>query len=216
MNPKCIIDNDDCSVAGKIAKGMCETHYQRQRKYGDPHVVLKPRVKPVRHGLWRTPTYNSWANMITRCTNENHSTWPEYGGRGITICDRWRNSFENFLADMGERPEGTSLDRIDPEGNYEPGNCRWASKSAQNHNRRPRRGTTSRFTGVNRREDTGKWQAAIMVDYRLMSLGSFASEEEAARARDAKVIELGLPAPLNFPTRRRIVRRRNVNREAAA
>jgi hypothetical protein len=82
-----------------------------------------------------TPTYRSWKAMHTRCTNPNPSTWAHYGGRGIEICERWR-SFESFLEDMGERPEGTSIDRIDVDGNYEPGNCRWATPTEQRANRR--------------------------------------------------------------------------------
>ena len=82
-----------------------------------------------------SPTYNSWKMMLTRCRNPQHKDWEFYGARGITVCDRW-SRFVHFLEDMGERPEGTSLDRIDVLGNYEPGNCRWATREVQAKNTR--------------------------------------------------------------------------------
>lgn len=82
-----------------------------------------------------SPTYNSWQNMKERCLKEYSISYPNYGGKGITVCDRWVSSFENFLNDMGERPSGMTLDRIDATGNYEPSNCRWATKEEQSRNR---------------------------------------------------------------------------------
>lgn len=82
-----------------------------------------------------SPEYLSWCSMIQRCTNPQATGYDRYGGAGIEICDRWRNSFANFLADMGLRPKGRSLDRVDPFGNYELSNCRWATIKEQRGNR---------------------------------------------------------------------------------
>lgn len=94
------------------------------------------KVGAITHGKSRTPTHNSWVAMKARCGDAKNKQYRFYGGRGIVVCDRWRDSFENFLADMGERPAGTTLDRINSDGNYEPGNCRWATIEEQQNNRR--------------------------------------------------------------------------------
>ena len=79
-----------------------------------------------------SPTFSSWASMVARCHSPSAlRLYPHYAGKGIKVCDRWRYSFQNFLDDMGERPEGTSVDRIDSKGNYEPANCRWVNQSIQ-------------------------------------------------------------------------------------
>lgn len=80
----------------------------------------------------KSPTYETWAGMLSRCNNPNNTDYRRYGGRGIAVCERWRE-FTNFLSDMGEKPSGLTIDRVDNDGNYEPGNCRWATRKEQIH-----------------------------------------------------------------------------------
>ena len=89
----------------------------------------------TKHGYYNSRTYHTWEGMKQRCQNPNATRYESYGAVGVSVCERWQK-FENFLEDMGERPKGKTLDRIDPFGNYEPSNCRWATYKEQVHNQR--------------------------------------------------------------------------------
>ncbi len=118
-----------------------------------------------RHGLRNSPTYASWAAMHDRCKRS-----PNYVARGVSICERWMD-FVNFYRDMGARPDGTTLDRIDPRGNYEPGNCRWASREIQARNVPLRRANKSGIHGVWWYAERRVFKACIHRGGKLIHLG---------------------------------------------
>ena len=136
-------------LASELARGRVE-NLSATYKHG--HAV----------GGRRSGTLQTWGNMISRCTRPNDKNWIEYGGRGISVCTRWK-VFENFLVDMGTRPDNSSIERIDNNGNYELSNCRWATQKEQTRNRR----NTIYVNFNNKTLPLSSWCELLDVNYQI-------------------------------------------------
>lgn len=163
--------------------GMCQTHLARIQRNGD---LEKHYSKS--HGMHDSPEYQVWVNMIQRCTNPKNNRYKHYGGRGITVCERWRK-FENFYTDMGKRPNGLSIDRINNNGSYEPKNCRWATSSEQQLNKRPRT-NKSGHKHIYTFSDTKRVMVQIKRGGEVIYRGMFDTLKEALISRDKTVKKL--------------------------
>ncbi len=119
------------------------------------------KEKNTTHGQCRTKEYDAWCGMKRRCYKEIDKNYKNYGGRGITVCERWRHSFEAFLEDMGPRPAKHSIERVDVNGNYEPSNCRWATHKEQMHNTRLTTLSVEIAKEIRRRVATGESKASV-------------------------------------------------------
>lgn len=172
----CILE--DCNSPAYSRK-LCAKHYDKLQVYGDPTVVKVPHEL---HGLHKHPLYSTWQNMKQRCTNPNLYEFKYYGARGITICESWRYSFSRFVNDVGEKPGPEySLDRIDNNGNYEPGNVRWATMSEQLLNTGLRRDNKSGHKGVSYDKARGLWRAYTGGGKTRVELGYYKDKDEAAK-----------------------------------
>lgn len=131
-----------------------------------------------------TPIYRVWLNMIQRCSNPNRTDYKNYGGRGITVCRRWRKSFENFYIDMGEIPNPElTIERVDNDGNYDFGNCRWATRIEQARNQGLNKNNRTGIKGVYWNKRVQKYHVQIMIKYKNHHIGLFRTLEGAKRAR---------------------------------
>ncbi len=144
----------------------------------------------VKHGMYKAPEFKAWVAIKQRCSNQKLPCYVNYGGRGISVCGRWLESFNNFYADMGDRPsEKHSIERKDNNGNYEPDNCKWATKSEQQRNLRVRKNSSSGVKGVrliswtNKFTRRCKYEARFFIDGKNKTIGSFDTLKEAAEAR---------------------------------
>lgn len=164
----------------------------------------------------RSPEFETWRSMVARCTNPKYSGYANYGGRGISVCKRWlvgdgnRHGFIYFIVDMGLRPEGCTINRINNDGNYEPSNCEWATLADQRSNRRKerlyrRRNSACRLIGVYADSDRRRWRARITINQHCIFIGNYSTAIEAALARDDFVVQRGLERTLNFPERHRLI-----------
>ena len=144
---------EDCNK--KIhAKNLCNAHYRRFLKTGSTEIKHE---REYGFDNKKHPLYNTWIGMRQRCNNKNHTHYSRYGGRGVVVCDRWDNSFQAFITDMGDKPEGLTIDRVNNDGNYEPDNCRWATYSTQAYNRSVRCTNKTGVSGISFNKKSNKY-----------------------------------------------------------
>ena len=152
-----------CPECGQLYMPPSKTNYHRQkhcsRRCAGLAAAKRRDYTGERNPKWRDGAsshqlYETWHDMRSRCKRATHARFESYGGRGITVCQRWDEDFWAFVADMGERPQGMSLDRINNDGPYAPENCRWATATEQNQNRR-----VLAYSGLTHDSITGQWRA---------------------------------------------------------
>ena len=136
----------------------------------------------ITHGLYATRAYHSWYNMLQRCNNPKNRAYKNYGNRGITVCKRWAN-FENFFDDMGERPDGLTIERRNNELGYFKENCSWATRTEQNKNMRVQKKNKTGIRGICWFKPTQRYHVRIQVNGKSYHIGYFADLQKAEEAR---------------------------------
>lgn len=181
----CYCNTEDAKHYHKTDKGiLCSKHYAQNRKGR-----LGKAKEYELHGMHKKPEYRIWKGMKKRCNNTNEKQYKDYGGRGITVCERWKNSFLNFYEDMGERPSDKhSLERSNNDKGYSPSNCKWATSVEQNNNRRKRMDNTSGTTGVSFCPTSKKWKVRVTEGGKRQSLGVYITLEEAVQVKQSYLL----------------------------
>jgi len=179
----------ECPLCGRILRDRV-SRVKSTNKQNCGCKELTERAKNMTtHGLAYDTIYNVYKAMMSRCYNEKNTAYNRYGGRGITVCEEWKNdimSFYNWAKSNGHE-NGLEIDRENNDGNYEPSNCRWVTPSVNSQNRRMRSDNTIGYKGVKR--NGKKWQAHITINKTHINLGSYITKEEAALAYNKYAIE---------------------------
>ena len=177
----------ECSLSGchmiVHAKKLCSLHYRRtiNKAIIALDAPLTRNYSRPKHGLSDSKEHRVWQAMKSRCYYKTHNNYKDYGGRGITVCEKWKNDFMAFYKDMGKCPKGYSIDRINNDGNYEPSNCRWADQTHQNINRRYPKGSGGER---NIYKHGNRWRVLINRYNKVVYDKRFSTKEEAILAKE--------------------------------
>lgn len=184
MKAVCIVTNDKCSAEPKLRKGLCNKHYLRVKKYNSTRLPTKKSNKSH-------PLYVRWKNMRARVYNKNHPRYLDWGGRGIKIYKDWDN-FQNYadyiMALPNSLQEGYTLDRIDNNSDYTPGNMRWATITQQNANQRLRKDNTSGIKNVYKITNKNQWLVCVQRDKVTIVRQLFSTKKDAIKFRESLCI----------------------------
>jgi len=188
---RCVCGREDTVLGASLRKGSsirclsCSASQTANRKT---------------HGLSKTSIYASWKSMIARCSMPSNPAYKDYGARGITVCDLWKDPkvFHEWSINNGWRP-GLSIDRLNVNAGYSPDNCRWATRTQQRENvQLLTKANKSGYRGVSKKTGRNQWLARVTVNKKMLHIGHFASAQEAAKAYDAYVRSNRINRPLNF------------------